>query len=277
MTSSRPRAGMDALVADADRPVLHPRRGLGHLQPDVRRPRRTGARDQGRAALGRPARAAASTLPGTGLRTYRLPAYWAPVNPCFAFRADTRPNQCPPPLAGQPPGHRREHAVGHRPPAVLRCWWAGPSGCSPTPSASTSCAWSAPCAARCSWPRRSRRSSRRCDPAWPWPACWWPVTPMTQFLAGSVNASGFEIATAIALWAHVLAVARRAERGVSRHPPQPAGRPVRVGVGHGVHPTAVGPLRRADRRAGPALGGLVHAGGPGPRPTGAADHRRPGR
>ncbi len=44
------------------------------------------------------------------------------------------------------------------------------------------------------------------------------VTPMTQFLAGSVNASGFEIATAIALWAHVLAVARRAEVGVSAIP-----------------------------------------------------------
>ena len=44
------------------------------------------------------------------------------------------------------------------------------------------------------------------------------VTPMTLFLAGSVNPSGFEIATGIALWAHVLAVARRAEVGVAAVP-----------------------------------------------------------
>ncbi len=157
------------------------------------------------------------TLPGTGVRTYRLPAYWAPVQPCFAFAPNTRPNQCPPFLHGS-----------HRVTDV-----STPSGTDPLLYFLL-----------VGWPARLfpdifgvyvmrlvsalccavflaaavKALSQAVRPSLAVAGVLVAVTPMTQFLAGSVNASGFETATAIALWAYVLAVARRAETGVTHIP-----------------------------------------------------------
>jgi hypothetical protein len=46
------------------------------------------------------------------------------------------------------------------------------------------------------------------------------ATPMTYFLAGSVNPNGFEIAAAIALWCHVIALVRWPECHLDRPPPR---------------------------------------------------------
>ncbi len=158
-----------------------------------------------------------NTLPGTGLRTYRIPAYWAPVNPCFAFHADTRPNQCPPNLQGSHRVTDVSTPSGAYPPLyfVLVGWpsrlFADLTGiylmrlvsalvCSMFLAAAV---------------KALQQAVRPCLAV---AGVLVATTPMALFLAGSVNPSGFEIATAIALWAHVLATARRAEHGMAAIP-----------------------------------------------------------
>jgi hypothetical protein len=154
------------------------------------------------------------TLPGTGQRTYRLPTLWNPVPPCYAGRPDTTVDRCPAVLQG---GDRvvdvSSPAGGYPPLYYVLVGWPGrlfPRELGVYLMRLVSAAVGALFLA---WAVRALQTALR--PALAVAAVLVAVTPMTLFLAGSVNPSGFEICTAIALWAHLVALARRAERGAA--------------------------------------------------------------
>jgi len=157
------------------------------------------------------------TQPGTGVRTYRLPAFWGRANFCFATHSDTSPNACPPSFTGSRQVTDVVTPSGAYPPLYFALVGWPSRLLSSTRAVSLMRLVSALLAAVLlgSAVRALRQAVR---PGLALAGVLVAVTPMTQFLAGSVNPNGFEIAAAVALWAHVLAVARRAEGGVATVP-----------------------------------------------------------
>ena len=157
------------------------------------------------------------TQPGTGVRTYRLPAFWAPHDPCFARQIDTGPASCPPVLSGSHRVVDVSTPSGAYPPLYFALvGWPGRL----FPRAFGVYLMRLVSALLCAvfLAAAVRALLRVLRPGLAVAGVLVAVTPMTWFLAGSVNPSGFEIATAIALWAHVLAVARRSELDVAGVP-----------------------------------------------------------
>ncbi len=155
------------------------------------------------------------TLPGTGLRTFRLPALWTPVRPCYAARPNTTVDTCSQTLQGGTKVIDVASPAGGYPPLYyVLVGWGGRLFQTQFGVYLMRLASAGFAALFLAWAVKALQTAIR--PALAVAGVLVAVTPMTLFLAGSVNPSGFEICTAIALWAHLVALGRRAEHGVEQ-------------------------------------------------------------
>jgi hypothetical protein len=157
------------------------------------------------------------TQPGTGVRTYRLPSFWGRADICFATHPDTTPDACPPSFRGSHAVTDVSTAAGAYPPLyyALVGW---PSRLLSSTRAVSLMRLVSALLAAVLLAAAVRALAQAVRPGLALAGVLVAVTPMALFLAGSVNPNGFEIAAAVALWAHVLAVVRRAEDGVATIP-----------------------------------------------------------
>jgi hypothetical protein len=140
------------------------------------------------------------------VRSYRVPAVWSNPQPCYAFRPNVTPNLCSTPMRGNPNRMARlsTYDGGFPPLYYALVGWAGrlfPSSKGVRLMRLVSGLLSALFLAAAV---RALARVIRSPLAVLGVAA--SATPMTFFLGGSINPSGFEITAAIALWAHMLAV-----------------------------------------------------------------------
>jgi hypothetical protein len=150
--------------------------------------------------------------PGTGARVYRLPALWALQTPCFAFHWDVGPSHCAAPIGTDHHVTDVNSNSGAYPPLYFALVGL-PGRLFPRQAglylmrlmSALICAGLLAAAVKA--------LQRVMNPGRAVVGVLVAVTPMTLFLAGSVNPSGFEICAGIALWAHLLAVLRHGQLG----------------------------------------------------------------
>ena len=158
------------------------------------------------------------TAPGTGRRTYRLPEVWALQPPCYMFHNDLLPNRCPAPVgAGTKVIDVPTNSGAYPPLYFALVGWPGRLFPNAYGVRLMRLVGALLCAAFLAAAVKALQRAVR--PGLAVAAVLVAVTPTTVYLSGSVNPSGFEIATAVALWAHLMAMARRAEAGERRVPP----------------------------------------------------------
>lgn len=147
--------------------------------------------------------------PGYLANVYQVPAIWQSaflVPECYKFQRNNTPD-CAPELAGGSEMIGVLVPAGHYPPLYYALvGWGGrlvPSAAGVYLMRMTSALLVAAFLALA-----TRTLARIIRPGFAVVGVLVAATPMTYFLAGSVNPSGFEIATAISVWAHVLAIVR---------------------------------------------------------------------
>ncbi len=148
--------------------------------------------------------------PGTGLRTYRLPAKWDLRTPCYAFHWDQGPTSCGPLMSAD--GHVTEvssYAGSYPPLYYALVGWPGRLFASNAGIVLMRLVSALLCSAFLAGAVKALQQA--ISAAWALVGVLVAATPMTLFLSGSVNPNGFEICTATALWACLLALGRRAE------------------------------------------------------------------
>ena len=141
--------------------------------------------------------------------TFQLPDVWAQASPlraCYAFHPDI-PADCAPPFAGSTSTTDVTTTAGHYPPLFYALvGWGGQVSDGPNGLYLMRLTSALVCALLLA--AAVRALARTIDVRLALAGVLVAATPIVWFLAGSVNPNGVEIASAIAVWSSLLAIAR---------------------------------------------------------------------